>query len=221
MVSDFDYSSYEYNQLLNKKQYCDLSLLKKCNAKWGISDDVVSSLSDLISQFDNDSELIPKNATDNAYGWFNEVCINEGFAKPKRVVAHKVLNGAIRGKCVVDNTISAKSEDCLKGGNVSKDCYCFDAKDYDISYLGINNVLYEIRYETPREAGLCIDMPRPKICPATSYPLNSNQDDIYFTGIEYGLNSDEISDIHESHIKRSTENIGNADFSLFLVAMMI
>ena len=210
-----DESSSDYRSMINIRINCNTNLLSKCNTKWGISNDVVSDISDFIGQFSDETDLIPSSAADNAYGWFNEVCFVKGFIAPRRVIAYKSLNGSIKGRCLIDTIISSEYEDCSSGGNAKNNCYCFNAENYSIQDLGLNSNIHEIRYETAREAGLCIDMPRPKICPSISYGTNfSNPDDLYFIGEEYGLNSNSLSEIHQSHKDRSNNiQYGNSDFA--------
>ena len=118
-----DESSSDYRSMINIRTNCNTNLLSKCNTKWGISNDVVSDISDFIGQFSDETDLIPSSAADNAYGWFNEVCFVKGFIAPRRVIAYKSLNGSIKGRCLIDTIISSEYEDCSSGGNAKNNCY--------------------------------------------------------------------------------------------------
>jgi hypothetical protein len=140
-------------------------------------------------------------ADPNAYGWFNEICITSGFStKLKRVVSYKIDNGSL-GKCIIDVPKKIAGADCKDGGN-SPNCPCLE-------YIsGMSLAANEIdRNETPHEAGLCIDMPLPQLCPAINHnpvPNTNLSDQDYIQSslnqIAYGTSTSQITNlVHISH----------------------
>lgn len=132
--------------LLAIRNDCNTVLLERCDRKKGIT---------------------ASTTYNNAYGWFNELCISSGFeSKLKNVLAYKLADASIMGKCVIDTTRSTGS--CNKGGKPQENgstmdnCICVQANETSDTNL-------YIRKQTPREAGLCIDLPVPELCSATLY----------------------------------------------------
>lgn len=208
-----------YAFTIAKKAYCDKDLLPRCNKMWGIDNNVIRNVAEFVDDIPLTS-LRPKSSDLNAYGWFNEACVNSGFeSKLVEVVALKSRGGEIKGRCVPDS--SANAEKCIDGGNAAKGCPCLKTNGKSLADLGFDNN-YEIRLQTPREAGLCIDIPSPRNCPAINYGLNSdNPLDLYF--VDKSLNKDgydasgapynDSSNVHNSHKLRSNNtNYGHADF---------
>ena len=148
-----------------------------CNVKNGIINSNIKSLAD---SFSNPNARDPK-----AYGWFNEICLVKGFeTKLKRVVAYRTESG-IKGKCIIDSLSpylkdSDSNTNCDSGG-MAPNCLCLEAFDFiDVDSDKI------IRTQTPREAGLCVDMPEAKTCEAIDYNQNPNPD---LNDIEYIISS--------------------------------
>lgn len=209
-------SNTGYNAAVDKKEICDTSLLITCNARWGIVDhDVITNVSDLLLDMSIEGSVRPASGDENAYGWFNEACIVRGFEdKLTNVVAFRAQNGNIKGKCLVDGSIPGVDvSQCIDGGNANLNCPCFEAGSYDISDLGLDMEIYEIREKTLREAGLCIDIPYPSLCPAIEYDKNINDaNDLHY--IIDSINQSNINDVHTSHQDRTSdaENIQHAEF---------
>ncbi len=187
-----------YDSHISKKEFCDKDLLQNCNGKWGITDSAVKSISELAGTIDTSSGK-PSIANDHAYGWFNEICITEGFeSRLKNIVAYLSDNSFGRGKCVINPDISGSN--CESGGNASRGCYCLDAQFATTQDLVSDGL--EVRKQTPREAGLCVDIPYPKVCPAINFGdsiKNLNGSDISIDKTIY----DNTIGVHESHRNRT------------------
>jgi|GEM_PF-2919717 len=195
------------------RNQCNQVLLPLCNAKFGI---VASSAATITNKNPSGAAANP-----NAYGWFNEICITSGFStKLKRVVSYKIANGSL-GKCIIDVPKKIAGANCDAGGN-SPNCPCLE-------YIsGMSLAANEIdRNETPHEAGLCIEMPLPQLCPAINHnpvPNSSPSDPDYIQSslnqTEYGASTSQITNlVHISHQYRtfgsSSPNIpvaGHAEF---------
>jgi hypothetical protein len=222
-----------YGDKIAMKERCETILLSDCNNRWGIGPGIINSISDLLNNF-VDNSLIPETAGDpNAYGWYNEVCLTEGFdGKLKKVLAYRAGQGSIMGKCELD---SSANSDCNAGSLGSdKDgnrynCPCLIVDDdTTINSLGLSENEYEIRTQTAREAGLCMDIPMPKLCPAITYQKNlTNPSDLSFLRhsvdnsiAQYELNSanysgeyNEDDHVHPSHKDRKDDTLsGYAEF---------
>lgn len=156
----------ERNAFKTFKNKCDGDLLYSCNLKKGI--------------FNN----VPTYS--NAYGWFDEMCVvnppsssNHPFGtKFKSVVSYKVVDGSgnqmtnIVGKCKISPnspymTDGNAATNCDSGGK-APNCLCIEVADD--ATPGSDEI---IRKQTPREAGLCIDIPTPNSCPAINYASHS------------------------------------------------
>ncbi len=210
-----------YDSLLLIRQNCNNYLLPMCNLKKGIS--ATTSLSIL-----TDTNL---PAIDNAYGWFNEICLvasgkTRGFDdKLKKVFAYKTSSG-VMGKCLVDPTSpylkdSDPNTNCDSGGK-APNCRCLEY----IEGIDIDSDK-EVRLQTRREAGLCVDFPIPETCPAITYKttINPNKldpDYISFSinnttyGSETSVESDKV--VHISH-KYRNEGLGHAEFPIAVMGM--
>ncbi len=191
------------DSMLGIRRNCNEILLPMCNNKKGLPPVVVNNIID----FDY-NETPPSNP--NLYGWFNEICIISGFEhKLKEVVAHQVSNN--KGKCLIDLARSPYELDsdpntnCDSGGK-APNCLCVEAVGGVIPAQG-----FEIRQETFREAGLCVDIPIPQTCSAIDYNQSPNPDinDIEYVlssvnNSVYGLNTGDINGkVHISHRYRS------------------
>jgi hypothetical protein len=195
------------------KRLCTETLRTNCNYKMGITQ---SFAADFFTQNSQNSPIDPRYV--NAYGWFNEICIVKGFEdKLKKVIAYRTIDG-ITGKCQIDPVKSASGADCSKGG-AAPDCICQEAPEEFIPSQD-----QEIRTQTPREAGLCIDIPTPNFCPAIDYtPVNNiDNSDPYFTLSSvansvnnniYGPDYSNSGGVHTSHQTRSNStNYNHAEF---------
>lgn len=144
----------DISSLLSIRNNCFNVLQPKCFLKKGIKKDSNGNYTQAIS---------------NTYGWFDEICISSGFEnKLKQVVAYKANEGgnyvdSIKGKCVINTAASKSGVDCSAGGK-APDCVCLEATSG--MSISQNQV---IRLQTPREAGLCVDLPLPSNCPAITY----------------------------------------------------
>jgi hypothetical protein len=170
------------DQNLVVKKQCE-EKLKRCNEKKGITSENLD---------------YSTSSADNHYGWFNEICITSGFeTKLREIVAYRMADKT-RGKCLVDNAT------CPEGGK-APDCRC---RGYDSSVTLPSN--QEHRFETPHEAGLCIEMPRPKVCNAINYSstnnTNPNDPDFILTSLNrttYGIGENDVTGVvHISHKRR-------------------
>ncbi len=189
------------------RKNCNETLLPLCNKKKGNTTSGTSTIT---------STNLSAAATGNYYGWFNEICVNSGFAtKLRNIVAYKMTDG-IRGKCLVANPSS-----CPEGGK-APNCKCIDY--IDGTTLADNQI---VRTETPHEAGLCVTMPVPQICSAIDYNTTantSNPSDPDFTQSSLGystygaLSSVTSNVVHISHQLR-TAGTGHAEFPLGVFGM--
>ncbi len=148
-------SDSQRNQYASFKEYCYGTLKENCDLRKGI--------------------INGSSVYSNTYGWYNELCISNPsdssihpFAtKLNNVIAYKVKDSDgnqiynVMGKCKIDSYNSAG--DCSAGGN-APNCLCVEAPD---GYLPADDEV--IRAKTPREAGLCIDIPVSNSCPAIAY----------------------------------------------------
>lgn len=197
------------------KNECSV-LRTNCNLKMGIID---SSAPDFFTQNSTNSPVDPRYT--NAYGWFNEMCIVGGFENQlKKVIAYRTVDG-IKGKCQINVALSNPDTDCSKGGK-APDCVCQEAP-LDPDYLPPPD--QEIRTQTPREAGLCIDLPLPRFCPAINYVPTPNSDitDPYYTLSSvnnainnhiYGPNYSNNNGVHTSHwTRRNATAYNHGEFS--------
>ncbi len=144
----------DISSFLSTRNNCFNILQPKCFLKKGMKKDASGNYTQSIS---------------NTYGWFDEICISSGFeTKLKKVVAYKTTEGSnlidsVKGKCIIDTSKSRAGVDCSAGGK-APDCVCLEAVD-GIT-ISTNQV---VRLATPREAGLCVDLPLPQSCAAITY----------------------------------------------------
>jgi len=152
-IQNASYGS-DISAFLNYRNYCNNILTPICNRKDGI---IINT------------STTPSTTTTltNAYGWYNEICISSGFdSKLKDIVAYRAMNGSspvdsVMGKCVINLALSTGA--CANGGK-PPECICLDYAD------GMTiNADQIVRKQTPREAGLCIDIPVPGMCPVIQY----------------------------------------------------
>lgn len=147
----------DISQMLALRDYFTNSLTPICNKKSGILTDSSSTTNSTYQAA-------------NAYGWFNEICISSGFnTKLRDVLAYKVFDNkgieipSIKGKCIIDAARSLNGGAACTDGGKAPNCICLDATNIT------PNANQVIRKETPREAGLCVDITTPAMCPAISY----------------------------------------------------
>ncbi len=198
------------------RRYCT-NLLLSCNAKRGINDASASLLDQNPSQSAVNARL---------YGWFNEICIAKGFeSKIKNIVAFARV-GSNKGKCVVSAmspylTDGNPATNCDSGGK-APNCLC-EEPDPDLTDLDYSNVGQEVRAQTYREAGLCIDMPQPQLCPAIRYNLTpgANDDSDYVLhslnkqpNLDGSTNYENSAGVHLSHKYRSFGSASNPTIAL-------
>lgn len=197
-----------YNNALNKNEStlsfqskrfeCNNNLAKFCARKLGLNDQSSSNIYDI-----NPSD---EDVDERIYGWHNELCVISGFnTKLKDVVAYSLPNNVL-GKCKISPlspylTDSNPNTNCDDGG-FAPNCLCIEAVD------GYNTMAGEVvRKETQREAGLCVEMPKPKLCQPIIYNLSLNQvnaSDPHYTIHSLGKNQyNNFSGVHISHKYRS------------------
>jgi len=162
------------NQTIN---YCK-SLEGNCNSLMHFSDN------NFPSPYSSDSYKL--YSRDKQYsGWFNEICLTKSGLEhlfSKKVVVYN--KSGIQGKNS-DSACVAKSSTC-KSGN----CSCFDADGINCLCVEANldgsgkSVLpnqyrdiskYDLREKNPHEAGLCVNMPILKSCPALTYKTDQER----------------------------------------------
>lgn len=81
---------------------------------------------------------------------------------------------SVMGKCVINSTLSTGT--CTDGGK-PPECICQDYAD------GVTIPPDEVvRKQTPREAGLCIDIPTPGMCPVIQYQTDAARNDGTISG---------------------------------------
>ncbi len=215
------------------RKSCNEVLLPICNAKKGLVADASATVA---NQNPNNNSQDSK-----AYGWFNEICLVAGNntasfdGSLKKVVAYDptYIDKASKGKCIVSPSspylTDANSETNCDDGGKAPNCLCVES-DEDIYTQGetSDNQKTIVRLQTRREAGLCIDMPKPQTCPAISYAttLNSDSTDLYYVSSSlgfstYGSSQSEISEkVHISHRYRTLgENSGHAEFPLTIFGL--
>lgn len=145
------------------RNQCNKILLPSCNYRFGLS----TSENATITNMNPDASA----GDPNAYGWFNELCIVSGFeSKLKKVVA-RITSSGVMGKCVIDEARKTAGANCSAGGK-KPDCPCLEYVE-GITTLTSNQYF---RDETAHEAGLCIDMKLPQLCPAISHNPSPNSD---------------------------------------------
>ncbi len=170
-----------------------------------------------------DEQLLPacnlKKSTDLAYGWFNEACIVSGFqTKLRKIIAYK-LPGNIMGKCLIDSsspylTDKDPATNCNDGGR-APNCLCLSYNQGD-DVLAANQIA---RFETPHEAGLCVNIPLPETCPPISHNLEPNSDinDLNYT--YQSLNKSEYNPpyIHNANgvdISHKYRSLGSKEYNI-------
>lgn len=156
-IQNASYGS-DISSFLSYRNYCNNILTPICNRKDGI---IV------------DTSTTPSTTTTltKAYGWYNEICISSGFdSKLKDIVAYRAMNGSnpvdsVMGKCVINSALSKGT--CANGGK-PPECICLDY--VNSMTIDANQI---VRKQTLREAGLCIDIPTPGMCPVIKYLTDS------------------------------------------------
>ena len=224
------------------KTQCNTTILSECNKKFGITS---SNTTDFFSQINKNlltnidlnyqnfhsifNDEIQAKMSSNVYGWFNEICITKGFEdKLKKIIAYKTDNGVL-GKCLIDTVKSIYLNDndsttnCNAGGKAP---YCFCLQTTEGITLPSDQI---VRNETPREAGLCIDIPLPKFCSPIDYTLDNNFDDYTSQSIINSITNNIFTDkygssnlssynntnaIHTSHqIRKDNQNSNHAEYT--------
>ncbi|MBP7710261.1 MAG: hypothetical protein KA100_04245 [Rickettsiales bacterium] len=195
------------------RKRCNEILLPMCNARKGIT----APTGDVVNPNPTNAPASP-----TAYGWFNEICFvsgdkADGFnSHLKQVIAYKTSAQGVKGKCLTHEGPTA----CPDGGK-APNCNCAVA----IDGAAIDLTTQEIRTQTPREAGLCVDMPMPQTCPAIDYNPTStipSDPEYVYTSLNqtsYGASQGTISDVvHISHQTRSQASASShAEFPLSVI----
>ncbi len=214
------------------KENCNTTILSNCNRKFGITD---SDAPDFLSQisstavadinYQNFSSLF--NDTTKAkvdpedYGWFNEICIVKGFEdKLKKIIANKSTHGVL-GKCQIDISKSLYLNDGISATNCNaggKAPYCVCSEFIEGMTLLANQ---ESRLETPREAGLCIDIPLPNFCSAIDHTATDSPDDYITSSITNSHSNPSYNNgtgVHTSHQLRTlnTPDYHHAEYNSIL-----
>lgn len=186
------------------------NLVTQCNQKKGITSQS-ANLIDSVSATNSDI---------NAYGWFNEICIISGFETKLKQVYQAITSTGTTGKCKLDSSSPAT---CHTSQNTAENwrngtCKCLEFSD-STTFAG-----YSItsRAETAREAGLCVDIPIPKICPAINYEgdtfNNSSINGTAYTDSE-GIVDIKHRDRKNSIIPSASINGGRAEYMVAVVGM--
>ncbi len=164
------------------------AIATNCNARKGITT-ISDSLIDQAGTAAGDPD---------AYGWFNELCIVSGFEKKLGKVYGKNSSTGM-GKCLL---VAGSPASCNSGGNAAAGCYCQDAS----SGTTVNG--YTIRTQTPREAGLCVDLPTPQVCSSVNYggdSFNSSSID----GTAY-VNDTPPGTVNNHHNRRKLSDVSSS-----------
>ena len=209
---------------LSTRQWCNNHLINICNNKLGLSRDPDSSV----------YNTNPSGATKDskAYGWFNEICLTKGTNTTGfndsliTVIAYDpaTITNNVKGKCIVKQsspylTDSDPSTNCDDGG-MAPNCLC---EEY-IEGIALKSG-ETTRKQTEREAGLCIDMPKPELCPTIDFnPVNNTNTDPDF--VSWSLDAGDsqtygdvyTSNIHISHQLRS-QGVGHAEFPVSMMGI--
>lgn len=205
----------DLSYLMGIRRQCNESLVPGCNRKKGVT----SGSGDIFAPISSNTVVDPENIY---YGWFNELCIVNGFEDRLRmVIAHDTPVGEM-GKCFISQsspyiTDGNPATNCNNGG-VAPNCICAEAPQGYVTNAG-----EIVRLETPREAGLCIDMPLPTFCPIIDYtPLpNTDANDTEYVSDSLRKNTyNNTGGVHLTHRDRTNGTIsGHAEFSQSLPGM--
>lgn len=214
------------------RNYCNNQLLPLCNAKKGIT----ATGGTITNTNPTGASISP-----TAYGWFNELCFvsgdkTNGFNNQLKMVVAYASVGATKGKCLINTSTS--TGDCSAGGK-APNCNCIT---YDSDSTSISSG-QEVRLQTPREAGLCIDMPEPTTCASISYnpsPTLPYDPDYIYSSMNlnasnivpstYGTSYNDITGVvHISHKYRdqgdhvagsALDGNGHADFPISVLGQL-
>lgn len=196
------------DRVLNIRENCQKKL-ELCNNKKNI---VTTSKTFDPNKFNAD----PLN---NYYGWFNEVCLYEGFNhKSRQVYAYKI--SGFDGKCIVMPPYNDNAE-CANGGKMPNcPCTIYDPNVPTPSHVSsINALTRTTRTETLHEAGLCLDITLPKTCPAIDYLEGytpTTNDPFYIVNSLNLLSSSGYNDttgVHSTHRLRTNGGLGYAEYN--------
>ena len=194
----------------NIKVECNTTTLNNCNKKWGI---ISTKARNIFEQ------TLPDPKTTNYYGWYNEICITTGFnRKLRKVLSYKIDDGlSVMGKCIIDIPETMRKNpnfsandvatQCAAGGKAPK-CICQESTNSNT--IPDNQIE---RSETPREAGLCVDIPKPVACPAINWIDNiytpKSESDPYHVNDSMGKNIYGAGLVDYSHLFRTEKEIFN------------
>lgn len=155
----------------------------------------------------------------NYYGWFNEVCLYDGFNhKIRQVYAYKI--SGFNGKCIVMPPYNTSAA-CADGGKMpSCPCTIYNQNLPTPDHVtAINALNRTTRTETLHEAGLCVDITLPKTCPAIDYveTFSPPTTDPFFVNHSLNLLAasgyNNTTGVHTSHQSRTLGGLGNAEFN--------
>lgn len=194
---------------------CNKNILPLCNYKKGLNTDSRANI------YQPNPEATPD---EKAYGWFNEICLSDDKSGSafdhslKDVLAHapSEITNNVMGKCIINQnspylTDNNPDTNCDDGG-FAPNCLCILHIEGLPAPSGV-----EVRKQTAREAGLCIDMPKPETCDPIIFNPVPNPDPLDPDYIEQSLGNisgnygTTIDKVHVSHQLR-TQAIGHAEF---------
>jgi hypothetical protein len=202
-------------RLKNVQENCNTNILNQCNYKFGIKStsapDFLGQINtanyQLNTEYQNFQSIFHESVVgiidNNRYGWFNEICVVKGFESSlKMVLAYETVDGVL-GKCIVEGGTYYDDKKCDAGGKAPY-CVC---KETGPETGGLTR-----RLQTPREAGLCIDIPLPKVCPAIYYGGDEhNESSIKNSVLNNNYNNN--NGVHLSHKQRDNdEEYGHGEF---------
>ncbi len=176
------------------------SLQESCLSKYGLSK--YENIFEIV--YNKYRTAVPIKLKSNInYGFFNEICLSgksiEHLLK-EDVVAYKVDSGL--GKCITQES----TDKCKAYGGNGKDCNCLKTliSSNDSNYNAYGGKEVVNRKITPREAGLCVDIPLPPYCPAVNYlDFNLDKTDLLFSfpsGYDFNVNGNNQRDESNSSL---------------------
>jgi hypothetical protein len=211
-IRDIKRTGGSADSLLTIRRNCNSVILPYCNHLKGINDTPEATI--------YDQTAINGPSVGNNYGWFNEICFVSGFETKIKDVIAKKTNSNVMGKCLIDVGNKKLGANCDAGGN-APDCPCLENR------TGYTPAADEvIRKQTPREAGLCVDIPPPLTCAPIDdnpYPNSDGFDLDYVTsslnqtsyGTGYSNAAINVNNVvHKSHQSRSNSVFGHATFPI-------
>lgn len=238
-----DNAGLPIGQFLNKRDECNNILLPYCNAKRGITNNTGASIIDqnptastnpdtkpkdnyygwfneicIVSGFESRlKQIIAKKTDNNAMGKCtidprspyltdndDTTNCNDGGKAPNCL--------CLESTCAID-----KQSPYLTDGNPNTNCDDGENGPHCLCLPGTQvypEADEEVRFQTPREAGLCVDMPLPRTCQAIKYSSSPNPDfsDPYYTLASLNKSAAEINTSHTNRTNGTT--YGHAEFPI-------